>query len=140
MGRWKGTLCPWKADCSKKWVAGMGPPSLESGLPVKNGPLERCPPSLEGALRRWKADCLIKMGRWKATPFGVLKIYMRVGVLCAPAAARGPGHHSSIVCWSVSHTECVLSELLLTPYMGSCICSLIRGRVSIGRGLCLPPA
>ena len=67
---------------------GRGPPSLESGLPVKSGLLERCPPSLEGALRRWKAECLRKVGRWKATPFGVIMIYKRVGVGCPSCSTR----------------------------------------------------
>ena len=131
MGRWKGTLCPWKADGSRivgrwkgalglsvagkriaclKWVAGKGPPSLESGLPVKNGPLEGCPASLEsgwldkngslerrprslesgvptqnGSLERdppflertlcpWKADCSIKLGRWKGGLLSLIHI------------------------------------------------------------------
>ena len=67
MGRWKGGLCRCKADLRQKWVAGKV--SCLAGKPIfdNNGTLERHRVSLE-------SRSSTKMGRWKVTPFGALKI------------------------------------------------------------------
>ena len=65
--RWKGTLGRWKAPAWKKRSAGKARWSAGK-LPLgKNGALERHAGALESSR-------LEKMERWKATPFGTLKV------------------------------------------------------------------